>query len=175
MSVKRNVMIAIALVLAMLLPVITTAAVVVNNNVTVEVSPVHPNAVYLTEGPGYAMANSSGYIGITGNNAKYTNSTVYISTIPGSGYVVMTNVLAIYNGSSSDAPLFLWINGTIPSGVQLFYSSSLMSFNGKSVSGTPMGLTNGPIHLTAPGDALYISVEVSSISSAKFSLEMQQE
>ncbi|MEM0157608.1 MAG: hypothetical protein QXN26_06055 [Thermoplasmataceae archaeon] len=172
---KRNLVIALAFVLAMLVPLITTAAVVVNNNVTVEVSPTHVNTVYLTEGPGYAKANASGYIGIAGNNAKYTNSTVYISTIPGSGYVVMTNVLAVYNGSASSSPLFLWINGTIPSGVQLFYSSSLMSFNGKSVSGTAMGSTNGPIHLTAPGDALYISIKVSSSSSAEFSLELQQE
>ena len=134
------------------------------------------NMVYLTEGPGYSYANSSGYISIIGNNSKYTNETVDISTIPGSGYVVMTNVLAVYNESGTTNPLYLWFNGTIPSGVQLFYSSNLMTFNGSSVSGTAMSSgTNGPIHLMSKGDALYISIIVTSNMTESFVLNMQQE
>jgi hypothetical protein len=169
-------MIAVTLVLALMVPVVTTAAVIVSNNITITSTSSHTNMVYLTEGPGYSYANSSGYISIIGNNSKYTNETVDISTIPGSGYVVMTNVLAVYNDSGTTNPLYLWFNGTIPSGVQLFYSSNLMTFNGSSVSGTPMSSgTNGPIHLMSKGDALYISIIVTSNIRDSFVLNMQQE
>jgi hypothetical protein len=169
-------MIAVTLVLALMIPLVTTAAVVVSNNVTITTNNSHSNMVYLTEGPGYNYANSSGYIGIIGNNSKYTNETVDISTIPGSGYVVMTNVLAVYNNSSTVNPLYVWFNGTIPSGVQLFYSNNLMTFNGSSVSGIAMSSgNNGPIHLTSKGDALYISIIVTSVMPESFMLNMQQE
>ena len=169
-------MIAVTLVLALMVPVVTTAAVIVSNTVTITTNSTHQNLVHLTEGPGYSYANSSGYIGIIGNNSKYTNETVEISTIPGSGYVVMTNVLAVYNSSSTTHSLYLWLNGTIPSGVQLFYSNSLMTFNGSSVSGTAMSSgNNGPIHLTSKGDALYISIIVTSALPESFVLNMQQE
>ena len=169
-------MIAVTLILALMIPVVTTAAVIVSNTVTITTTSTHANLVYLTEGPGYSYANSSGYVGILGNNSKYTNETVEISTIPGSGYVVMTNVLAVYNDTNTANPVYLWFNGTIPSGVHLFYSNSLMAFNGSSVNGSLMSSsTNGPIHLTSKGDALYISIIVTSSSPVSFALNMQQE
>ena len=175
MAVKRSVMIAVTLILALMVPIVTTAAVVVSNSVTITTTSTHENQIYLTEGPGYLYANSSGYISIVGNNSRYTNETVDISTIPGSGYVVMTNVLAVYNDSNTSHPVYLWFNGTIPTGVQMLYSSSLMTFNGTSVNGTVMSGINGPIHLTSKGFALYISIIVSSSSSESFTLNMQQE
>jgi hypothetical protein len=158
-----------------MVPVVTTAAVVVSNDITFTTSVTHSNDIYLTDGPGYTYANASGYISIVGNNSNYTNETIDISTIPGSGYVVMTNVLAVYNGTTTSHPVYLWFNGTIPTGVQIFYSSSPMTFNGTSVSGSLMSGTNGPIHLTTSGDALYISIIVSLSSPASFTLTMQQE
>ncbi len=174
---RKNFVIAISVVLAMLVPLVTTAAVVVNNNIDVSVSNFHPNQVYLTAGPAYRQANSSGYIGIVGDNSKFTNTTVTLNSIPGTGYVVMTNVLEVYNDSTSNSPVYIWFNGSIPSGVFIYYSSSLMTFTG-DLSGNLGGValisgSNGPIHISGQGVVLYLSIVTENAQAGTFSLNMQ--
>lgn len=170
---RRSILLSSAIVLALLLPVVTTAAVVVDNSISVNVATSHANPVYLTQGPGYAIANSSGFIGLHGNNSQYTNLTVSINTIPGSGFVVMTNVLEVYNDSSSTSPVYIWINGSVPSGITIYYSTSLMTFSGSSVSGSILQSSNGPIHLTGKGADLYLSIMITDPAPGSFTLSLQ--
>ncbi len=173
---KRSILAISAITLALLLPLVATAAVVVNSGISVNFSPTGANQVYLVEGPGYAVANQSGYIGVYGNNAKYTNMTLDLSSVPGSGYVVLTNVLQIYNATTTSGTVNIWLNGTLPTGVTMYESSSPLTFNGTSLSGTKIlgnGLTSTEIHLENSGNAGYIGFELSGEASGNASFTLQ--
>lgn len=161
---------------AVLLPALATAAVVVNSGIAVNFTPTQHNLVYLTEGSGYQVANQSGFIGVYGNNQIYTNYSIELSSVPGSGYVVLTNVLEIYNASGSTGTVTVWINGTLPTGVTMFESSSPLSFNGSSLSGQEIlnsGTTTSEIHLTRAGNAGYIGFILTGAASGAADFTLQ--
>lgn len=173
---KRSALITGALTIALLLPAIATAAVVVNNGIAVSFTPNHQNLVYLTQGSGYAQANSTGFFSVNGDNANYTNLTIELSSVPGSGYVVLTNVLEIYNATSASGIVNVWINGTLPSGLSMFESSSPVTFNGNTISGTQLlagGSTSSEIHLTGSGVAGYIGFKLGGFVSGTTTLSLQ--
>lgn len=173
---KRSILAAAAIALALLLPAIATAAVIVNSGIAVNFNPNQSNQIYFTEGTGYSVANQSGYMGVFGNNAHYTNFSIELSSVPGSGYVVLTNVLEIYNATTATGTVNIWINGTLPTGVAMYESPSPITFNGNAMSGTEVlgnGVTSTEIHLTGSGNAGFIGFKLSgSVSgSAAFSLQ----
>lgn len=173
---KRSILAASAVTLALLLPIVATAAVVVNSGIAVNYSPSMTNQVYFVEGTGYTVANQSGYMGIYGNNAKYTNLSMDLSSVPGSGYVVLTNVLEIYNATSTTGTVNVWLNGTLPIGVAMYESSSPITFNGTTVSGTQVlgnGMTSTEIHISSAGNAGYIAFKLSgeAAGNAVFTLQ----
>lgn len=173
---RRSILAVSAVVLALLLPAIATAAVVVNSGIAVNFTPTQANAVYLEKGSGYNVANQSGFIGVYGNNAKYSNFTIELSSVPGSGYVVLTNVLQIYNATSATGSVNVWLNGTLPSGVVMYESSSPISFNGQTVSGRMVlgnGITSTELHLTGTGTAGYIGFEMSGTASGNANFGLQ--
>ncbi len=173
---RRSLLVISAMALALLLPAVATAAVVVNNGITVNFQPTANNVVYLASGPGYSSANESNYIGVSGNNEHYTNMSVYLNAVPGSGYVVLTNVLEIYNGSTSTGSVTVWINGTLPTGVTLYGSSTSQTFTGTSPSGTVLlgtGITSTALHLTASGTVEYLGFKLTGTSTGSATISLQ--
>lgn len=173
---KRSILVISAMALALLLPAVATAAVVVNNGISVNFQPTASNVVYLTSGPGYLSANQSNYIGVSGNNEHYTNMSVYLNAVPGSGYVVLTNVLEIYNSSTSSGSVTVWINGTLPNGVSLYGSSTSQTFTGSAPSGTVIlgsGVTSTALHLTTSGTAEYLGFKLTGTASGSATINLQ--
>ena len=173
---RRSLLVISAMALAFLLPAVATAAVVVNNGILVNFQPTASNVVYLDSGPGYLTANQSNYIGVSGNNEHYTNMSVYLNAVPGSGYVVLTNVLEIYNASASTGSVTVWINGTLPSGVMLYGSSTLQTFTGTVPSGTVLlgGSTiSTSIHITSHGVAEYLGFMLTGTSAGSTTISLQ--
>lgn len=173
---KRSILAVTVVTLALLLPIVATAAVVVNSGIAVNFTPTKPNEVYLMEGSGYTVANQSGYFGVNGNNAQYTNLSMQLNSVPGSGYVVLTNVLEIYNATSSTGSVTVWLNGTLPTGVTMYESTSPISFNGNTVSGVPIlgnGIVTTELHLTSSGVAGYIGFKLSGDSAGSTTFTLQ--
>lgn len=170
---KKQFVIVGVLALALMLPVVTTAAVIVNNGISVELHTTNSNAVYLAKGPGYNSANTSNFFGITGNNSKFTNMSIYLNTIPGSGNVTVTNVMEVVNDTSSSTPVMIYINGTLPSGVTLYFSTSPITYNNYQPSGSVLlqnsgstQITTSSIHLTSSGVAGYFAFVMSGQMTA---------
>lgn len=173
---KKSLLSVSVIAVALMLPAIATAAVIVNNGIAVNFTTNQQNIVYMTEGNGYAVANQSGYIGVYGNNRLYTNFSIELSSVPGSGYVVLTNVLEIYNSSTSSGTVNVWINGSLPSGVTMYESPAPLAFNGTAISGKAIlgnGAATSEIHLTKAGYSGYIGfVMTGAVSgSATFTLQ----
>ena len=155
--VKRQFIIVGVLALALMLPVVTTAAVVVNNGISVDLHTTNSNAVYLAKGPGYSAANSSNFFGITGNSSKYTNMSIYLNTIPGTGNVTVTNVMEVINDTSATTPVMIYINGTLPSGVTLYFSTSPITYSNYQPSGSVLLENSGSTHITTSSAQLKTS------------------
>lgn len=173
---KRSLLVISAMALAFLLPAVATAAVVVNNGIAVNFQPTASNVVYLTTGPGYTSANQSNFIGVQGNNQHYTNLTIDLNAVPGSGYVVLTNVLEIYNSSSANGAVTVWLNGTLPTGVTLYGSTTTQTFTGSSPSGSVIlssSVHSTAIHLTSHGAAEYLGFELTGSASGTASISLQ--
>lgn len=173
---KKPVLAITAVMLVLLLPLVATAAVVVNSGISVSYTSTRPNEIYMVEGTGYSIANQSGYFGINGNNSAYTNLSLELNSVPGSGYVVLTNVLQIYNATSTSGTVNIWLNGTLPAGIIMYESSSPITFNGNAVSGTAVlgnGITSTELHITSSGDAGYIGFRLSGNASGSSVFTLQ--
>lgn len=173
---KRSLLVLGAMSLAFLLPAVATAAVIVNNGIAVNFQPTANNVIYLSTGPGYSSANQSNFIGVIGDNHHYSNLTINLNAVPGSGYVVLTNVLEIYNSSSSSGTVTVWLNGTLPTGVTLYGSSTQQSFTGTSPSGNVLlgnGTTSTPLHLTTKGVAEYIGFKLTGSATGAATISLQ--
>ncbi|HLH86205.1 MAG TPA: hypothetical protein VKU79_05010 [Thermoplasmataceae archaeon] len=173
---RRSWLIVLTLGFALMLPLVATSAVIVNNGIAVSIIPSKTNAVYLEpNGNDYKVANESGFIGIQGNNTKYTNLSVDLYAIPGLGNVTLSNVLVLYNDSTTSNQLVVYINGTLPSGVIMYGSASPLTYNGATDSLTGSVLlentnakvltTSGPIAVKSHGVALYIGFTITTLSS----------
>ncbi|EQD76994.1 hypothetical protein B1B_01314 [mine drainage metagenome] len=113
-----------------------TVIIVYSNPVsTTAVSP----ELYLQDGPNYASANTLGLFTATqtGSPANVlTGTTITVNTVTGSVNVYLLNVLDIYNASALTTHVYVYINGTLPTGVSMYYSSTAITFNGNAVTGT---------------------------------------
>ncbi|AKA49028.1 hypothetical protein IX51_07860 [uncultured archaeon] len=156
---KRKTFLGLIIFSVALLPSLATAAVIVNNPVSVNTNTNQSNPVYLADGPGYSLANQLGYLSLTGNGAKSTGvQTLYLNTTPGTGNTTLINSLEIVNATSPGftGSVVIYLNGTLPGGVEIFYSSSPMSYqNGNVVGGTELQ-TGAPIHVSS--SKLYLSI-----------------
>lgn len=179
---KRQIIIVGVLALAFMLPLVTTAAVIVNNDISVSLHDTNTNQVYLAAGPGYTAANSSNFFGIMGNQSSNTNMSLYINTIPGSGNVTLTNVLEVENTTTSTSPVYFYLNGTLPVGVTVYFSSTPITYNGFTPSGTAILWNDGSgnahttsnVHITKRGAAGYFAFVLSGTSaSSSASLNFQ--
>lgn len=155
-----------------LLPAVATAAVIVNNPIYVSVGTT-ANPVYLTVDNGYAAAHDAGFITVNENNQYHTNLSIDLNTVPGSGSTVfLTNVLSLMNNTAANANVQVWINGTLPTGVHMFYSASDISYNGVSLSGTEWN-SGQSIHIFNSGQVEHFGFEISGNASGNAQLSIQ--
>lgn len=156
---KRRNFLALIIFTVALLPSLATAAVIMNNPVTINTSTSQSNPVYLADGPGYSVANQLGYLSLVGNGSATTGGqTLYINGTPGTGNIALVNSLEVVNATSSGfgGNVLLYVNGTVPSGVELYYGASPMTYNVQNIVGGTLLTTGSPIHITT--SRLYVSM-----------------
>lgn len=171
---NRKIFLSMIILSVAVLPAIATAAVLINNPVTTNTNSSHEVPAYLAGAPGYSSARSLGYIGLTGGGSTSTGQTLYLNGTTGTGNITLVNVLEVVNNTSPSytGQAYLYFNGTIPSGIQMYYSSSMMSYTGSKIIGGKVLAAGTPIHLT--GSKLYLSiVMLGSITTGTGSLNLQ--
>jgi len=125
---------------AILLPMLVVATVVISYTYPISTNP-STQKIYLAIGPNYADAKTMNLVGIgsgwTGGTSEGTyipsGYKIFLNTTTGSVNTYLLNVLEIINSTGVNAPTTLWINGTLPSGVIIYYNE-----------GTPISMTTGP-------------------------------
>ena len=153
-------------------------------------------SIYLEEGPNYANAAALGLVSVSGGTAPNpsteitSTSTIDVNGVTGAEDTYLLNVFEVVNSSKGiTGPVFVYINGSLPSGVTLYWDNTTeMTFYGSnsgtygiaqgsttgngngSVSGTDF--SSGPIPLNASKantpHTLYISFVItgSALGSA---------
>ena len=139
---KRNLLTVIMIATIMVVPAVATAAVMVSDPVSVSVSGTGHNSVYLEKGPGYSTANKLGYFKVLGNNKIYSNLTLEIKDVNGTGNMSMTNVLELAGSVHNGTYVNVTISADLPRGTYLYCSSnpSAISPSG-AISGTNLSST----------------------------------
>ncbi len=187
------------LLLLIAVPSVVVASVVVAYSYPNSVA-AQSDQIYLAQGPNYAAANSLNMItatqtsvttGSTTVNEVTSTTTIQFGSSAGGGTVYMLNVLKIVNATSlpANTNVFVWINGTLPSGVTLFYSAIPMSFTGSAVTnatlsgasvsslaspGSPATAFSAQVHLYgASQTVLYIGFEVTSAATGTGTMTLQ--
>ncbi len=171
---NRKIFLSMLVLSVAVLPAVATAAVLVNNPVATHTNNTHSNPVYLAEAPGYSSAKDLGYIGLSGGGSTSTGQTLYLNGTPGAGNITLVNVLEVVNATSTSysSAVTLYFNGTLPSGVSIYYSTSAMGYSGTSITGGTKLSTGVPVHLDS--QHIYLSfVLLGSISSGSTTLNMQ--
>ena len=150
---------AAALLVVLALAGVALAGVVVYYSYTVASTPASP-VFYLQDGPNYASANAMGLFTatMTGSPSNVVaGTTIDVNTVAGSSDTYLLNVLDVYNSSSITAHAYLWINGTLPTGVSMYYSTTPIHLTGSptppTVSGT-LWVTGAQIPLSTAGPAV---------------------
>ena len=129
---KRNLLTVMIIAAMMIVPAVATAAVMVNDTVSVSVSNTAHNSVYLEKGTGYKTAHSPGYFTVVGNNKKYSNLTLDINDVNGTGNMSMTNVLEL-TGVAKGTYVNVTITPDLPSGTYLYYNLAPSNISSKGV------------------------------------------
>jgi len=158
---KMKRLMTLATLLAFIVPALVTASVVVDYQINYKASNVNPT-VFLAEGPNYGTANAQGLLYVNNTttigtfNAIENNAQVRFNSTSYTSYTILLNVLALVSTTSS--PTKVWINGTLPSDVYLYITTSQESFTGSisswgnaytpSVSGSISLAGNGIDYIT---------------------------
>lgn len=134
---KRNLLTVMIIATMMIVPAVATAAVMVNDTVSVSVSNTGVNSVYLEKGTGYKTAHSLGYFTVAGNNRKYSNLTLEINDVNGTGNMSMTNVLELTGSVATGRYVNVTITADLPAGIYLYCNSAPSTITpGSSITGT---------------------------------------
>lgn len=154
---------------------VALASVIIVYDYSISTKPVAPQ-FYLQDGPNYASANALGLFTAkqTGSPANVSSgTTIRVNTTYGSANVYLLNVLDIYNSSSVTTHVYVYINGTLPTGVSMYYSPSPITFSGTAVSGT-LWATGTQIPLTG-GSAvdLYLAFALTGAATGTGTLGFQ--
>lgn len=151
---KRNILSIIVIAIALMVPAVATASVVISDPISVGVSDTGSNHVFVAEGPGYEIANGLGYITLHGNNSKTSNVSVNLSSVPGNGYLELFNVLEINNTLKSGDFANVTLTTSMPSGTYLYYNNISQS---KQVDGSISG-----VNVTASGNTVAFEIKYGS-------------
>jgi hypothetical protein len=124
--------------------------------------------IYLEQGANYTNANALGLVsGGAGPNTEITSGTsIGINGVSGAGYTYILNVFKVVNSSSGiKGPVYLYINGTLPSGVTLYFdNTTAMAFSGTKTE------TYSVVQGGAPGNGTLTGAGANSPFSAKIPL-----
>jgi len=157
---KRNILSILVISLALMVPAVATASVVISDPISVGVSDTGSNHIFIAHGPGYNVANGLGYITLNGNNAKTDNISVNLSSVPGNGYLELVNVLEINNTLKLGDYANVTLNVSMPSGTFLYYNNTSQSkiIEG-SITGVNVSASNNPSTFTVNYDSspVYLS------------------
>ncbi|WP_393972104.1 hypothetical protein OXIME_000710 [Oxyplasma meridianum] len=135
---KRSMLSILVIFIALMVPAVATASVVISDPISVVVSDTGSNHIFIAKGPGYGIANGLGYIKLIGNNANSSNVSVDLYSVPGNGYLELVNVLEINNTLKSGEFANVTLStSSMPSGVFLYYNNTSQS---KVVGGTITGV-----------------------------------
>jgi len=166
-------------------------------------------SIYLEEGPNYANAAALGLVSVSGGTTGSpsteitSGATIVVNGVTGAENTYLLNVFEVVNSSTGvKGPVYLYINGTLPTGVTLYWDNTTeMSFSGTksgtylivqgptstgksingngSISGLGSGnyFSSGPIPLTANGkggeNTLYIAFVITGSASGSGTLYLQ--
>ena len=155
---NRKTFLFLAIFTAALLPATATAAVIINDPILVSTS--QNNAVvYITDGPGYSQANSMHFL-YANYAASGENVTLDLNYSHHSG-VNITNALEIVNNAGFNAQV--WLNGTLPAYVTIYYS------NTPAISATPSSygteITSGTLIQVSSSSVLYLTIVMNTLST----------
>jgi hypothetical protein len=130
-------------VIAILVAGIAIAAVIVFYHYPVSSQGKAPQ-FYLEQGSNYDTANSLGLFHATSQGTPSNISggtTLFVNTTFGSSDTYLLNVLDVYNATSATLhkPVYLWVNGTLPTDVWMYYASSPITFTGSPTPPTLSG------------------------------------
>ena len=176
-STLKRIMLLDGLLLA-IVPGLVVASVVIGFVYPMSTSAI-PSPFRLQQGPGYSIASSLGLTSAIedSNGNVASGTTINVNSTAHSSDVYLLNVLQIYNASTkwpAGAVASVYINGTLPAGVEMYYSTSPMTFDGTSVSGT---LWTTGAHIALPASSgnveLYFSFVVAGGSTGTGQLTFQ--
>ena len=162
--------------------------------------------IYLEEGPNYADAAALGLVSMSGGTIPNpsteitSGTTITVDGVTGAEDTYLLNVFEVVNSSSGvKGPVYLYINGTLPTGVTLYWDNTTeMKFSGTdsgtysivqgptangnkngngSISGSGSYFSSGAIQLTANTAGtpytLYIAFVITGSASGKGELYLQ--
>jgi len=169
-KVKR--MTALAVMLALIVPALVTASVVISYTYTVSSSNATPD-IYLVQGENYQTAYDLGLFTAstpsTGPTGYVPAETIDVNSVSGSTNVYLMNVLEVYNStvSSFKGTVNIYITSNLNSNIVLYYSTTPLTFSSGSISGNYLssGSTSSAIPVTTTGDVLYIGFAITTQNS----------
>ena len=151
---KRNILSMLVVAVALMVPAVATASVVMSDPISLAVSDTATNHVFIAKGPSYAVANGLGYITLNGNNVRTDNISVNLSSVPGNGYLELVNVLEINNTLKSGYTANVTLITSMPSGTFLYYNNTSQS---KILHGSITG-----VNISAAGNDATFQLDSSS-------------
>jgi len=150
--------------------------------------------IYLEQGPNYPNANALGLVsGVETGTEITSGTTIYVNGTTGAQDTYLLNVFEVVNISKGvKGPVYLYINGTLPTGVTLYWDNTTeMTFKGSDsgaysiVQGSGAGngsksgtdFSSGAIPLTASKAntpyTLYIAFVITGSASGPGTLYLQ--
>lgn len=170
----RNALVTVGLALGFLIPISLVGYILIHNDNAL--SPANSGSIYMTSGPEYNAYLKSGFLSFN-TSPSSTNTSVEFIHQAGTGQVDLFNALELFNSINKSNPHDLWVNGTIPPGVTMYLTNTLIqSFSSVNNTNSGMELSgNFSLHLHNPsrGVIYYISFKASATGteSAIFSLK----
>ncbi len=162
----------VSIALAILIPGIATASIVMDSVITTTVSTT-TTPIYIAPGPGYDLAHSQGFI--TMSSAAYSstssNITLELNEVPGTGNVTLYNAMEIVNDSSATNTTSFVFN-SIPSGITIYYNATsentklVPSMSNPAVPNGGTVITDGTSYSIAKGvTSVYLTIEISGTAA----------
>jgi len=116
-------------------------------------------SIYLEEGPNYANAAALGLVSVSGGTAPNpsteitSTSTIDVNGVTGAEDTYLLNVFEVVNSSKGiTGPVFVYINGSLPSGVTLYWDNTTeMTFSSSSSGVYEIGQGLAPGNGSASG------------------------
>lgn len=170
---KMKRMTTLAVMLALIVPALVTATVVISYTYPVNSNNATPD-IYLIQGENYYEAQELGLFSANSvsSPASYVPAeTIYVNSTSGSTATYLLNVLEIYNTSVTGfkGQVNVTITSNLNSNIVLYYSASPLTFSYASSSISGSSVTKGQtvhVSITGTGDVLYIGFAITTQSTS---------